>query len=48
MKFTETHYAIVVCLFVLLAMSFAGWYENYVPPMIDQERVCRATDGCNK
>lgn len=43
MKLTDDQYGVLVCVLVLLALGFAGWYENYVPaPEIDMDRVYTA------
>ena len=38
--------ALVVCLLVLLAMGFSGWYENYVP--VPQPTVQQMMQACDR
>lgn len=45
----DTRYAVVVGCLVLLAMGFAGWYENYVPvPQPNLDRVYTAQQGAGR
>lgn len=49
MSRNDRRYAVAVCLFVFLAMGFAGWYENYEPTARpDVERIMQTSAGLPK